>query len=51
MKVMVIPTVIGVLGKIPKWLVNGLEDLEIRKNVETIQTSALLRSGRIQEES
>ena len=41
-KMMVMPTVIGALG-----LVKGLEELEIRKQVETIQTMALLRSARI----
>ena len=38
MKVMVIPTVIGALGTILKWWVKRLEDLEIRRKVETIQT-------------
>ena len=47
MKVMVIPIVIGALGTIPKELVKGLDDLEIRGQVETIQTTALLRSARI----
>ena len=31
----------------PKVLIQGLEDLEIRGQVETIQTRALLRSARI----
>ena len=47
MKVTVIPIVIGELGIITKGLVQGLEDLEIRGQVETIQTTALLRSARI----
>ena len=47
-KVMVIPIVIGALGTIPKGLMKGLEDLEIRGRVEDIQTTALLRSARIQ---
>ena len=47
MKVMVIPIVIGVLGTVTKELVKGLEELEIRKQVETIQTTALLRLARI----
>ena len=47
MKVTVIPVVVGVLGTIPKGLVKGLEDLEIRGQVETIQTTALLRLARI----
>ena len=43
MKVIVIPIVIGALGTIPK----GLEEWEIRGQVEKIQTTALLRSARI----
>ena len=39
--------VIGALGTVTKWLVLGLEDLEIREQVEAIQTIALLRSTRI----
>ena len=46
-KVTVIPVVIGALGRVTKWLVRGLEDLKIRGWVETIQTTALLRSVRI----
>ena len=46
-KVMVMPIVFGVLGTVTKGLVQGLEDLEIRGRVETIQTTALLRSARI----
>ena len=37
----------GSLGTIPKSLVKGLEDLEIRGRAETIQTIELLRSARI----
>ena len=40
LKVTVIPVVVGALGTIPKGLVHGLEDLEIRGKVETIQTTA-----------
>ena len=39
--------VIGALGTVTKGLVQGQEDLEIRGRVETIQTTALLRSARI----
>ena len=46
MKVTIIPIVIG-LGTVNKVLVQGLEDLEISGRVETIQTTALLRSTRI----
>ena len=42
-KVTIISIVIGVLGTITK----GLKDLEIRGQVETIQTIVLLRSARI----
>ena len=47
MKVTVLPIVIGALGKIPKGMIKGLQDLEIRGQMETIQTTALLRSARI----
>ena len=47
MKVTVIPIIIGALDTVTKGLVQGLEDLEIRGRVETIQTTALLRSVRI----
>ena len=39
MKVIVILIVIGALGTIPKGLVKGLEDLEIRGQVETMETT------------
>ena len=38
---------IGPLGTVIKGLVQGLDDLEIIRQVETIQTTALLRSARI----
>ena len=47
MKVAVIPIVTGALGTIPNGLVQGLEDLKITGQVETIQTTVLLRSARI----
>ena len=47
MKVTVIPIVIGALSTVTKGLVPGLGYLEIRERVETIQTTALLRSARI----
>ena len=46
-KVTVIPIVIGYLGTVTKGLIKGLEDLEMRERVETIQTTMLLRSARI----
>ena len=47
MKVTVIPIVIGGLGTVTNGLVEGPEDLEAKRSVETIQTTALLRSVRI----
>ena len=41
------PIVIGALGTVIKGLVKGQEDLEIRGRVDTIQTTALLRSAKI----
>ena len=46
-KVTVIPVVIGALGTVTKGLIKGLEDMEIRGRVETIQTTALLKLARI----
>ena len=37
-------SIIGALGTVTKELVQGQEDLEIRRRVETIQTIVLLRS-------
>ena len=42
MKVVVIPIVIGALGTTPKGFVKGLEELENKGRVKTIQTTALL---------
>ena len=47
MKVMIVPLVIGALGTTTKGLLKGLEDLEFGRRVETIQTTALLRTARI----
>ena len=47
MKVMFILIVIDALGTVTKGLIKGLEDLGIRGQGETIQTTALLRSTRI----
>ena len=46
-KATVMPIVIGALGTVTNGLSNGLQDMEIRGQVETIQTIALLRSARI----
>ena len=42
-KVTIILIVISALGTVTEGLVKGLDDLEIRRLVETIQTTALLR--------
>ena len=47
MKVTFILIVIGLLGTFTKGLLKGLEDLEIRGQGETIQTTTLLSSARI----
>ena len=46
-KVTIVPIVIGTLGTITKGLLKGPEDLEVGGRVETIQTTALLRTTRI----
>ena len=43
----VLPIVINTLGMVTKALVEGLEELEIRALVDTLQITALLRSARI----
>ena len=47
MKVTIIPIVIGAFGTVTKGLLKRLEDLEVGGRVETIQTTALLRTARI----
>ena len=47
MKVTMIPIVVGVLGTVPKSLERRLEELKIKRRIETIQTTALLRLNRI----
>ena len=47
MKVTIIPTMTGAFGIVTKVLIKGLEDLEVGGPVETIQTTALLRTARI----
>ena len=47
MKVTIVPTVIGALGTVTKGLLKGPEDFEVGGRVETIQTTALLRTARI----
>ena len=47
MKVTIILIVIRAFGTVTKGLLMGLEDLEIRGKVETIQTATQLRTARI----
>ncbi len=47
MKVTFIPIVIDALGTVTEGFIQRLEDLEIGGRVETIETTALLRSARI----
>ena len=47
MRVTIIPIVLGAFGTVTKELLKGLEDLEVGGRVETIQTTALLRTDRI----
>ena len=47
MKVTIIPIMIGAFVTVTKGLLKGLEDLEIGGRVETIQTTASLRTARI----
>ena len=47
MKVTFVPIVIGALGTVTKGSLKGLEDLEVGGRVETMQTTALLRTARI----
>ena len=47
MKVTSVPIVIGALFTVTKGLLEGLENLEVGRRVETIQMTALLRTARI----
>ena len=47
MKVTIVLIVMGAFDTITKWLLKGLEDLEVGGQVETIQMTALLRAARI----
>ena len=47
MKVTIILIVIGAFGTVTKGLLKGMEDLEVGDLVETIQTTALLKTARI----
>ena len=45
--IVIIIIIIGALGTVTKGLLKGLEDLEVSGRVETIQTTALLKTARI----
>ena len=47
MKVSIVPIVISALGTVTEGLLKGLEDLEVSRRVETIQTKALFKTARI----
>ena len=47
MKVTIIPIVIDAFGTVTKELLKGLEDLEVGGRVETIQTTALVRTAKL----
>ena len=47
MKVKITPIVIGAFDTVTKGSLKGLEDLEVNGRVETIQTTALLKTARI----
>ena len=47
MKVTIVPFVIDAWGTITKGLLKSLENLEVGIRVETIQTTALLRTSKI----
>ena len=48
MRVIIVPIVIGAFGTVTKGLSKGLGDLEVSGGVGTIQTTALLKTDRIQ---
>ena len=43
----IVLTVIGAFDTVTKGLLKGLEDLEVGGQMETIQTTSLLKMGRI----
>ena len=47
MKMTIIAIVIGAFSTVTNGLLKGMEDLEVGGQVETIQTTALLRTARI----
>ena len=49
MKVTIIPIVIGAFGTVTKGLLKGMDDLEVGRRVEIIQTTALFRTANTEE--
>ena len=47
MEATIIPIVIGAFGTVTKGLLKELKELEVERRVETIQTTALVRTSRI----
>ena len=47
----IIPIIIGAFGTVTKGLLKGLEDLEVGRQMETLQTITLLRTTEYSEES
>ena len=47
MNVLMVPIVIGAFGTVTEGLLKGLEELNVGGRVETIQTTALLKTARI----
>ena len=47
MKVTIVAILIGAFGTVTKWILKGLDDLEVGGRVETIQTTTLLQTARI----
>ena len=47
MKMTIVPIVIGAFGRVTKGLLKGLNDLEVGGRVETIKSTALLKTARI----
>ena len=47
MKALIVPTVIGAFSTVTEGLLKGLKDLEVGGRVDTIQTTALLKTVRI----
>ena len=48
MKGTIVPIVIDAFGTVTKGLLRGLDDLEVGGREETIQTTALLKTARIE---